>query len=303
MDRPAHTGRPRVKHSPHRATSSAFLVVFTCVCLLLSLSCGGASAVSEPPPAGALVVSFIDVGQGDAILVQSGGESYLVDGGDPEAGPEVIDFLRGRGVEELDGLVATHPDADHIGGLPDVLDAFEVSTVYLSGDTKGTTTNNAFLRAVRDEGAKVLEARAGLKLNWGGTDVSVVSPPPGDLFAESNENSVSLLLTFQKARVLLTGDAENQAEEYIGTGPYTGPLTLLKVGHHGSSFSTTPLLLSRFRPEVAVISVGDNSYGHPTSQTIRRLKTVDAEVFRTDLHGDVISTIKDGQVEVAVTEY
>ncbi len=264
------------------------------------------SAGSAPPPAGALVVSFIDVGQGDATLVQSGGQSYLVDGGDPEAGPEVVDFLRSRGVEELDGMVATHPDADHIGGLPDVLDAFEVSTVYISGDTKGTTTYNAFLRAVQAEGARVFEARAGTRFDWGGTGATVVAPPPevdGGLFSDPNENSVALLLAFGGARILLPGDAENQAEEYMSTGLYTGPVTALKVGHHGSSSSTTPLLLSRFRPEVAVISVGNNSYGHPTPQTLRRLKTVGAEVFRTDEDGDVISTIKDGKVEVAVTEY
>jgi beta-lactamase superfamily II metal-dependent hydrolase len=253
-----------------------------------------------------LVVSFIDVGQGDATLIQSGGENHLVDGGDPEAGPEVVDFLRSRGVEKLDGMVATHPDADHIGGLPDVLDSFEVATVYLSGDTKATTTTNTFLRAVRDEGARVLETRAGSRFDWGGTEVDVVAPPPeseGGLFSDSNENSVSLLLTFGEARVLLTGDAENQSEEYMSTGRHTGPVTVLKAGHHGSNSSTTPLFLNRFRPEVAVISVGGNSYGHPTPQTIRRLKTVGAEVFRTDLDGDVISTIKDGEVEVAVTEY
>lgn len=250
-----------------------------------------------------MVVSFIDVGQGDATLVQSGGQSYLVDGGDPEAGPEVVDLLRSRGVEALDGMVASHPDADHIGGLPDVLDAFEVSTVYASGDTKGTTTSNAFLRAVQEDGARVFEARAGMQMDRGGTEVAVVAPPPGELFSDSNKNSVSLLLTSGEARVLLTGDAENQAEEYMSTGIYTGPVTILKVGHHGSNSSTTPLFLSRFRPEVAVISVGDNSYGHPTSQTLRRLEVVGAEVFRTDLHGDVIATIKDGQLEVAVTEY
>lgn len=265
------------------------------------------SAAATPPPAGALVVSFIDVGQGDSTLVQSGGDNYLIDAGEPEAGPEVVDFLRSRGVEELDGLVATHPDADHIGGLPDVLAAFPVATVYLSGEAdKGTTTFNSFLRAVRDEGARVFEARAGMEMDWGGTEVRVLSPPPeaeGGLFGESNEDSVSLLLAHGEARVLLTGDAENEAEEYMSTGRYTGPVTVLKVGHHGSSSSTTPLFLSRFRPEIAVIAVGENSYGHPTSQTLRRLKTVGAETFRTDQDGDVIVTIKDDQVDVAITEY
>ena len=286
-----------------RSLRAAFLTTF----LLLVTSCGFASAGTSPPPAGALAVSFIDVGQGDATLVQSGGENYLIDAGRPEAGPEVVDFLRSRGVSELDGLVATHPDADHIGGLPDVLDAFPVSTVYLSGeDDKGTTTFNTFLRSVQDEGAQVFEARAGMEMDWGGTEVTVLSPPPdseGGLFGESNEDSVSMMLEFGEARVLLTGDAENRGEEYMSTGRYTGPVTVLKVGHHGSNTSTTPLFLNRFRPEIAVIAVGENSYGHPTPQTMRRLKTVGAEVFRNDEDGDVIVTIKDGQIDVAITEY
>ncbi|MGF1473222.1 MAG: ComEC/Rec2 family competence protein [Rubrobacteraceae bacterium] len=290
-----------------RSFRAGLLTLALSFSLLLSTSCGFFGAGATPPPAGALAVSFIDVGQGDATLVQSGGQSYLVDGGRPEAGPEVVDFLRSRGVEELDGLVATHPDADHIGGLPDVFDAFPVSAVYLSGESgKGTTTANTFLRAVRDEGARVFVARAGMSMDWGGTGVDVLSPPPeaqGGLFGEPNEDSVALLLSFGAARVLLTGDAENRGEEYMSTGRHTGPVTVLKVGHHGSNSSTTPLFLNRFRSEIAVISVGENSYGHPTPQTLRRLETVGAEVFRTDEHGDVLVTIKDEQVEVAITEY
>jgi competence protein ComEC len=306
VDRPPHPrrrGRERLTVVALPARLRALLA--SLALLALASGCGAiyGSLGSSPPPAGALVVSFIDVGQGDAVLVQSGGESYLIDAGRPEEGPNVVDFLRGRGVDSLDGIVATHPDADHIGGLPDVLDAFEVSSVYVSGDTKGTATENAFLRAVRDEGARVFEARAGMRMDWGGAAVTVVSPPPGGLFDDSNENSVVLLLTFGAARVLLTGDAAHRAEQYMSTGPYVGAVTVLKVAHHGSSSSTTPLLLNRFRPEIAVIQVGeDNSYGHPTFQTLRRLETVGARVFRNDEHGDVIVTIDDETVEVAVTE-
>ncbi len=127
------------------------------------------AAGSQPPPAGALVVSFIDVGQGDAVLVQSGGENYLLDAGKPQEGPNVVDFLRSRGVETLDGIVVSNPDADHIGGFLDVLDAFTVPTVYLSGDPKGTATYNSFLRGVRDEGSTVEESRDGDVYDWGGT--------------------------------------------------------------------------------------------------------------------------------------
>ena len=248
-------------------------------------------------------MSFIDVGQGDAVLVQSGGKSYLVDAGKPQEGPNVVDFLRSRGVESLDGIVVSNPDADHIGGFVDVLDAFAVSTVYLSGDPKGTATYNSFLRGVRDEGSVVEESRDGDAYDWGGTRTDVISPPAGALFSETNDNSVGLLLTFGTARVLLAGDAERKGEEYMSSGGHTGPLTVLKVTHHGSNTSSTPLFLSRFKPKIAVIQVGeDNSYGHPTPQTLRRLQTVGAKVFRNDEHGDVIVTIKDNKADVAVTE-
>lgn len=155
--------RPRVT-----ARTTLFILLFLCLA-----SCGllATPRTAQLPPADSLVVSFIDVGQGDAILIQSGGKNYLIDGGRSEEGPNVVDFLRSRGVERLDGLVATHPDADHIGGLPDVLDGFDVATVYLSCDTKGTSTFNTFLRGVRDEGSQVVEARDGMRMNWGGTTV------------------------------------------------------------------------------------------------------------------------------------
>ncbi len=184
---------------------------------------------AQLPPAGSLVISFIDVGQGDAVLVQSGGESYLVNAGKPEEGPNEVDFLRSRGVELLNGIVASNPDADQIGGFLDVLDAYAVSTVYLSGDPKGTSTFNAFLRGVRTEGADVEEVRAGYQMDWGGTRADVISPPLGELFSETNDNSVGLLLTFGSARVLLAGDAEKKSEEYMSNGPYAGPMTVIRV--------------------------------------------------------------------------
>jgi hypothetical protein len=126
---------------------------------------GGAS----PPPSGSLSVSFVDVGQGDGVLVQAGGEDYLVDAGRAEQGPDVVDFLRGRGVGgELEGIVVSNPDADHIGGFLDVFDAFEVETVYASGDPKGTLTYGTFLRAAREEGSRLEVVRAGRLLDWGG---------------------------------------------------------------------------------------------------------------------------------------
>ena len=278
------------------------------VLVLLSASCGGLpSEGPTPPPSGSFSVSFIDVGQGDGILVQAGGESYLIDAGRAEEGPNVVDFVRSRGVKDLDGVVVSNPDADHIGGFLDVFDAFSIETVYLSGDPKGTLTYDTFLRAARVEGSEMEVLRAGMMMDWNGVRADVISPPTdaeGGLFPETNDNSLGILLTYGTARVLLAGDAEAKGEEYMANGPHTGPLTVLKITHHGSNTSTTPLFLSRFRPKVAVIQVGaDNTYGHPTPETLDRLRRAGTRVFRNDEHGDVIVTIKDQEMEVAVTKH
>jgi beta-lactamase superfamily II metal-dependent hydrolase len=144
------------------------LILLSPSCAELELLTGGSRGGPGPPPSGSLSVSFIDVGQGDAVLVQAGGESYLIDAGRPEEGPNVVDFLRSRSVDSLDGIVVSNPDADHIGGFLDVFDAFPVETVYVSGDPNNTLTYNTFLRGVRDEGAKTEVLRTGALLDWGG---------------------------------------------------------------------------------------------------------------------------------------
>jgi len=203
-----------------------FLILLVPSCELMS---GGSLGGALPPPSGSLSLSFIDVGQGDGVLVQAGEENYLIDAGRTEEGPNVVDFLRDRGVEELDGIVVSNPDADHIGGFLDVLEAFEVRSVYLSGDPKGTLTYNSFLRGVRDEGSRVQVVRTGYRIDWGGVRAEVIAPPAGELFSETNDNSVAILLSYGTARVLLAGDAEAKEEEYMASGPYTGPLTVINV--------------------------------------------------------------------------
>src|ERR671919_711598 len=205
--------------------------------LVLAAACGplpGEEPLGgpSPPPSGSLSVSFIDVGQGDGVLVQAGGEEYLIDAGRPEEGPNVVDFLRSRSVDSLDGIVVSNPDADHIGGFLDVFDAFPVQTVYVSGDPNSTLTYNTFLRGVRDEGAKTEVLRAGALMDWGGVRADVIAPPTdaeGGLFSEINDNSVAILLIYGTARILLAGDAETNEEEYMANGPYTGRLTIINV--------------------------------------------------------------------------
>ena len=216
----------------------------------------------------------------------------------------MVDFLRSRGVEELDGIVATHPDADHIGGMPEVLDAFPVEEVYVSGTASGTSTQAAFRSGVEEAGVETTEVSAGDEMTWGGSEVTVLSPPVGG-FGESNENSVVTLIEHgpEEARALLTGDAAAEAEEYMSQSAETGPVAVLKVGHHGSDTSTSPLFLNSFQPHVGVVSAGeDNDYGHPTPEVMSRLQRAGAQTFRTDRRGDVIVTLQDGELEVAVSE-
>ena len=191
-----------------RSSAGRLLAAALLVLILPLSSCRGLgpSGGADPPPSGSLSVSFIDVGQGDSVLVQAGGESYLVDAGRAEEGPNIVDFLRDRGVRDLDGIIVSNPDADHIGGF---FDAFPVETVFLSGDPKGTLTFNTFLRAAREEGSETEVVRAGTLMEWGGVQADVIAPPTdaeGGLFSETNDNSVGILLTYGTARVLLAGD-------------------------------------------------------------------------------------------------
>jgi len=134
------------------------------------------SGGADPPPAGSLSLSFIDIGQGDSVLVQAGGESYLIDAGRAEEGPNIVDFLRDRGVRDVDSVIVSNPDADHIGGFLDVFDAFPVDIIFLSGDPKGTLTFNTFLRAAGEEGSDTEVVRAGTLLDWGGVQADTCIP-------------------------------------------------------------------------------------------------------------------------------
>src|SRR5215218_2735626 len=172
---------------------------------------------------------------------------------------------------------------------------------------RGSGRGKAKGRSLVARGTAILreEASATSTEDVSGMRYDVIAPPTdaeGGLFSEINDNSVAILLTYGTARILLAGDAEANEEEYMANGTYTGPLTI-KVTHHGSNTSSTPLFLSRFPPKVAVIQCGaDNPYGHPTPETLDRLQRVGAKVFRNDEDRDVIATIKDQELKVATTK-
>lgn len=269
-------------------------------------------AVPEPDPT--LSVFFIDPTwgslSGDAMLVRTpDGRNYLVDGGSSVPGwscgaDVVIPLLDSLGISSLEGIVATHPHSDHIGGLIDVLGQVPVETVWDCG-WPGETSSvyEDFLEAVSASGAEYVVARRGMNLDWGPSlSVKVLHPTPALGSYSMNNASIVLRITFNQVRFLLAGDLETEdGEESLLAAfePYELSAQVLKVGHHGSSDATGNPWLDAVQPVFGAIEVGaGNPYGHPHPELIGRLTSRGVSVFRTDLHGTFL--IETDGVDVSV---
>jgi competence protein ComEC len=250
-------------------------------------------------PDGRLHVTFLDVGQGDAIFITTPrGRQILVDGG-----PSSTALLWEMSLQmpfwdrSLDVVVNTHPEADHLAGLPDVLDRYQVSQIILSDVGNDTSLYAAWEEAVaREEGVKVVPARAGTRLSLGdGVWAEVLHPgavPAGDRL---NDHSVVLRIGLGQVSFLLPGDIEAEVERKLSaSGPSLGAM-VLKAPHHGSSTSSSEPFLTAVDPQVAVVSVGaDNRFGHPAPEVLRRYAEYSIPVLRTDELGS-IEFITDGE--------
>ena len=259
---------------------------------LLAVLCSFASAQLE--------IHFIDVGQGDSVFIRApSGQSLLYDGGRKEDIP--LEYLRSLGVQQVDLVIASHPDADHIAGLIPVVEAYRPRFYLDNGIPHSTQTYARLLEAVESAGSQLLEPTA-RTIGLGEASVQVL-PPPGLSSFDNNNNSVGLVVTYGDFKVALTGDAE--AEEFNWWAQNTPGLLedvdVYKASHHGSDNGDTPLSMQEFQPEVVVISVGaDNSYGHPAGSALRLYNAVGATIYRTDQQGNVTVTAnQDGTYQVS----
>jgi len=239
--------------------------------------------------AGTVLVDFLDIGQGDSIVIRGGGKTVLIDAGD--RGSDTVRQLKQLQVERLDLVVATHPHADHIGRMQDVLQTFEVGLYIDNGMTHTTATYEAVMTALEANGANYATAVAGRRINMGDEAILTVLNPGETLLtgtrSDLNSNSVVVRLDHDDMSFLFTGDAE-EPTEYRLMSRGMKPVTVLKVAHHGSSHSTSPSFVTATAAKYAVISVGaDNRYKHPSDATIGRLTDNGAVVYRTDLSGNV----------------
>jgi competence protein ComEC len=255
-------------------------------------------------PDGRLHLTVLDIGQGDAILVEApGGATALIDGGpDPDRTLREVGRALPFHRRQIDVVLLTHPHLDHFGGLGEVLRRYDVRLFVDGGRSPAAAAHRTLLAAAAAEpGARVLAAVAGQRIRVGEAELEVLFPAPDDVTGplpedDVNNASVVVLLRYGAFEALLTGDAEAPVEALLDQRGQLDPVEILKVGHHGSDSSTTPAFVAATRPAVAVISLGaDNSYGHPHRSTLETLRLIPGlRVLRTDLDGRV-EVVTDGR--------
>ncbi len=234
-----------------------------------------------------LCVHYIDAGQGDSIFVKlPNGETLLIDAGDNEAGVDVVGYLKDLKVNKIDYLVATHPHSDHIGGMDDVINKFDVKAMYMPKVSHNTVTFSSLLDAIEEKDVKLKVAKAGVNiLKEENLSIDILSPDDRT-YEDMNNYSAVLKITYGNTGFLFMGDAEKEIENKLKSNLKSD---VIKVGHHGSDTSTGEKFLKKVSPEVAVISVGEeNDYGHPHDKVVERLKKHNIKIFRTDYDGTVV---------------
>ena len=239
-----------------------------------------------------MAVHFIDVGQGNAILVQSGGQNLLYDGGDQSHADLIISYLQEQNVENIDYMIASHYDEDHIGGLVPCIDNFSISNIFGPDYVHTSNLFNNFMNTATANAIIVQYPSVGETFDFGTGSFTVLAP--NGISQNSNDNSLVIKLENGSNSFIFTGDAEETSEQDMISTGMNLDCDVLSLGHHGSASSTSWDLLEATSPSWAVISCGlNNSYGHPAEETMGKLSDMDIPVFRTDDQGTVIA-LSDG---------
>lgn len=265
--------------------------------LMMLVLLSGCSLPAEPtqtnPLTGdGLTVHFIDVGQADCALLECGGEYILIDGGNVEDSSLVVSYLQKQGVEELTAVVCSHAHEDHVGGLPGVLSVYPTEAVYAPTRTYSSDCFDDFVYYTDQQGLSITIPAVGDTFTFGGATAEVLGPVKQ--YADTNNTSIILMVTYGETRFLFTGDMETTAETDLIESGTNLKADVLKVGHHGSDTSTGYRFLYEVAPTYAVISVGEgNSYGHPHEVPLSRLEDAGCVIYRTDELGTV-TAFSDG---------
>lgn len=283
----------------HKYNYMAFVI---CI-LLFVTSCSKAYPVSSNGLNENLtLVHFIDVGQADSILIESRGQVLLMDAGNKEDSEKVISYIKNRGIDRLDYVIGSHPHKDHIGGLGEVINKFDIGKVFLTDYVLPSEHLDRLLGAINNKNLKVIIPSVGDEYALGNASFIFVAPVKKDYGSKVNNYSLGIKLIDRDNTFLLTADAEEVAEMDMAAGEIDISADVLKINHHGSITSSTEIFIDAVNPTYGVLSVGkDNPYGNPSYSVMARLLDHDVQIYRTDLCGS-ITVISDGKNLIFKTE-
>ena len=268
------------------------IVLLICLCLLV-VGCANPFVENDDKTSistfsgDTLRVNYIDVGQGDSIFIQlPNNETMLIDAGEAYKSDNVINYLNNLGIKKIDYVVGTHPHTDHIGGLEEVINTFDIGSIYMPRASSTSKTYEDLLTTISNKGLKIKTAKSGVVvLDDDNLKLEFIAPN-SDSYSELNNYSAVLKLTYLDNTFLFMGDAETLSENEITSNV---DADVIKVGHHGSDSSSGIEFVKKVSPEYAIIMVGEgNSYNHPYQSIIDRYESVGAKVLRTDLDGNIV---------------
>ena len=244
-----------------------------------------------------VTIKFIDVGQGEAILIALPEKTMLIDAGPTGSAPKIEQVLQELGRDKIDYLVATHPDEDHIGGMADVISSTQIGTIYAPNKTNNTATYRKFLAAIQNNNLQITLAEAGTIIDQiDSYKLEILWPKKDANFPETNDYSIIIKLTVGNKTFLFTGDAPTNA--ILNSNP--GHIDVLKLSHHGSRTGTTEVLIHKLSPTYAVLSYAvDNPYGHPMQSVLNALRKHSVEVWGTGANGTITITCDGTNIDIS----
>ncbi|WP_138207744.1 ComEC/Rec2 family competence protein [Haloimpatiens lingqiaonensis] len=236
-----------------------------------------------------ILVHYINVGQGDSILVQVNNKNMLIDAGPRDSKDKLISYLKKVNIKKLDYFIVTHPHEDHIGGASYIINSFDVVNFYAPKKTHTTKTYRDMINALKSKNLKIHVAKEGVSLDLGKDAICEMLSPNRNDYDELNNYSPIIKLKYKDNKFLFTGDAEALVEKDVLSKKYDVSAEVLKLGHHGSVSSTSEVFLKNVNPKIAIATCGkDNKYGHPHRETISKLKKINCKLYRSDLDGNIL---------------